>query len=372
MSPAPTIAHASSKDGVAPWEKTTRLNWLQTLRAVSVLLVMLHHLRSAAGVYFNQAGLVDFFYFGHCGVDVFFVISGFIMWHVYRDDLHRPERFPSFIQRRFIRIYPIYWILTTALLVVIAFAPGEVKSYKRNIFYIIESYSLLPLGYAQGNPIIPAAWSLFHEIKFYLVFSLCILLPPRWARWWVRGWVALTLLHMAWLVTPEGQQAGMGFLFSPFNLQFLSGCVIAHLVGTRRPSLPLGLSATLLGVASIAFFGCLDAHLALEDRLIRALAYGLPAALLVFAATTFDYLPSVSRHASRFMAFVGDASYAIYLIHYPIYGFCSMALIKLGWAAHLPLAVILSLLFLGAFAVSLLFHITVEKPLTAKLKRWLR
>jgi exopolysaccharide production protein ExoZ len=364
-----TIERSTATQGVGPWEKSLRLNWLQTLRAVSVILVMLHHLRSAWGVYFNPRKNLDFLYFGHCGVDIFFVISGFIMWHVYQNDVNRPERFIPFIQRRFIRIYPVYWILTTALLAVLLLAPGEVKDYKRDFFYIVESYSLLPLGFAQGNPIIPAAWSLFHEIKFYLFFAVCILLPAKASRWWVRGLVTLTLLHLAWLLTPDGQAAGMGFVFSPYNLQFLAGCLIAHTVGTRRPSPLLATLALALGIGGIAVLGWFDAHLMLEDRLIRALAYMGPAAALVFGATTLDYLPSARDYASRFLAFVGDASYVLYLIHYPVYCFGALLLLKLGLGAEWSAWVILPVLFVAAFVASVLFHVLVEKPVTAILKR---
>jgi exopolysaccharide production protein ExoZ len=369
MSSARATEPSIALQGVGPWEKALRLNWLQSLRAISVILVMLHHLRSAWGVYFNPKENLDFLYFGHCGVDIFFVISGFIMWHVYRNDLNRPERFIPFIQRRFIRIYPVYWILTTALLVVLVLAPGEVKDYKRDFFYIVQSYSLLPLGFAQGNPIIPAAWSLFHEIKFYLFFAGCILLPAKASRWWVRGLVTLTLLHLAWLLTPDGQAAGMGFVFSPYNLQFLAGCLIAHTVGTRQPSPALATVALALGIGGIAVLGWFDAHLLLEDRLIRALAYMGPAAALVFGATTLDYLPGARDYASRFLAFVGDASYVLYLIHYPVYCLGALLLLKLGWGAQWPAWVILPALFVAAFVASVLFHAVVERPVTAFLKR---
>lgn len=364
-----TVEPSIAMQDVGPWEKSRRLNWLQSLRAVSVILVMLHHLRSAWDVYFDRPENLDFLYFGHCGVDIFFVISGFIMWHIYRDDLNRPERFIPFIQRRFLRIYPVYWILTTALLAVLLLAPGEVKDYKRDFFYIVQSYSLLPLGFAQGNPIIPAAWSLFHEIKFYLLFAVCIVLPAEASRWWVRGLVALTLLHLAWVLTPAGQTVGMGFVFSPYNLQFLAGCVIAHTVGTRRPSQILAAIALALGIGGIAVLGWLDAHRMMEDRLIRALAYMGPAAALVFGATTLDYLPATRDRASGFIAFVGDASYVLYLIHYPVYCMGALLLLKLGLGAPWSVWVILPVLFIAAFAASVLFHMLVERPLTAILKR---
>ena len=370
MPRSPSI-EASHGNGIAPWEKAARLDWLQTLRAASVLLVMLHHLVSATDVYFNEKGIIDFFYFGHCGVDIFFVISGFIMWHIYRADLHRPDRFTPFLKRRFLRIYPVYWILTTGLLLVILWVPGEVKDYKRNVFYIIETYALIPLGFAQGNPIIPAAWSLFHEIKFYLLFSLCILLPPRASRWWARILVILTLLHMAWLVTPDGQAAGMGFLFSPFNLEFLAGCLVAHFVQNREPKGWVACLATVVGVTGIAVLGHLDSLRAMEDRLVRVLAYGGPSVALVLAATTLDHLPAWRHRTSRLMVLLGDASYAIYLIHYPIYCMAALAIIKLGLAAKLPLAVVLTVFFAAALIIALLFHVFVERPLTDKLKRWL-
>jgi peptidoglycan/LPS O-acetylase OafA/YrhL len=356
-----TVVHKSAAPG--------HLNWLQSLRAVSVLLVLLFHLEAVSAAYFHSPGTAGFFYFGHCGVDVFFVISGFIMYYMYRCDWSQPAQFVPFLKRRFIRIYPIYWVLTTVLLGMMFLMPGLGQAYKRGFFYITESYSLLHTGYMQGEPVIPAAWSLFHEIKFYLLFSVCILLPSRINRFWLGGWVGLTLCQTVWGFTPDGKKGIESFLFSAYNLQFILGCIVANYTMRKRFSEKFGAAVGLVGLAGFAVACYLDCCRFLEIQTIHILSYSAPAALLVMAATIFDFSPYLSRYTSRLMVFIGDASYSMYLIHYPFYCFCALLLIGAGINTHLGLWVMLAALFLAAFLISALCFALLEKPLMQQLKK---
>lgn len=168
---------------VAPLHTQRRLRWLQCLRGFSVLLVLAYHAASVVDLHLGGTPLVGWLKFGHSGVDIFFVISGFILFYLHAPEFGRAEKFWGYLQKRFVRIYPLYWILTTAVLVPALLFPGIVKGYKLSAASIMESYLLIPLTYS-GLPILPPGWSLFHEIKFYLFFALLFLLKAPWHRLW--------------------------------------------------------------------------------------------------------------------------------------------------------------------------------------------
>ena len=346
----------------------SRLNWLQSLRGISVVAVMLHHLTSANDAYFKNNGSVNFLYFGHCGVDIFFVISGFIMYHLYHRDWSRPEQFTSFIIRRFTRIYPIYWIITTAVLALALLLPGALKEYKLNPFYLIESYSLLPLGYSIGNPVIPAAWTLFHEMKFYIVFSGCILFQRSAIVLWIAGWIALTVLQTLWLLRPESLHQGVNFVFSPYNFEFLLGCIIAWYVSKKKPRLIVGILSGVSGVVVISAIAYFDNQRFLENTLAHILLYSIPSTLFVLAVAVMDTSSRFNSYTNRPIILLGDSSYSLYLIHYPVYAICSIVTIRLGLSSHLPMWMIFLLMISISTVISLFFHARIERPLINILK----
>jgi exopolysaccharide production protein ExoZ len=150
------------------FKPTNKLNSLQILRALAALLVLLFHGQGVVkqvfhGNYFNQ-----YFSMGKCGVDIFFVLSGFIIFYTNHKLIGKPSSFLGFIKKRLIRIYPIYWIVTLAILPAYLFVPsfGQGDELQTNV--IIPSFLLVP-GYRA--PILVAGWTLIHELLFYLLFS---------------------------------------------------------------------------------------------------------------------------------------------------------------------------------------------------------
>ena len=142
---------------------------LQILRAVAAVAVVLVH----AGI--------DLSYFGHtnvtwttrgnAGVDLFFVVSGFVMVYIASPQFGKREAPVQFFVRRLIRIVPLYWLLTTGYIVA--------KSYP--LAYIAASYLFIPAARPNGvlQPVILQGWTLTYEMFFYLLFAIAILLRRR-------------------------------------------------------------------------------------------------------------------------------------------------------------------------------------------------
>lgn len=346
------------------------LRWLQCLRGFSVLLVLGYHAASVVDIHLGGSPLVGWLKFGHCGVDIFFVISGFILFYLHAPEFGRTEKVHRYLRKRFFRIYPLYWILTTAVLIPALLLPGVIKGYKLSPASIIESYLLLPVTFS-GLPIIPPGWSLFHEVKFYLFFALLILLKAPWYRLWLWAWAGMGVLSTAWIVRNPGtfRHVWDYFWTGPYHLLFLAGCVAAW-IAMKRPF--ASSSARFLLLTGFLVFGVIVTGDITNwlPRLSRILGYGLAAFLMISACVTMDQTPQMAEKAPRWLSRIGDASYSIYLVHFPVMFLAAKAA---SFVINTPLGIGSQIAASALFAVVGLavsftvFH-CMEVPLTRKLK----
>ena len=326
----------------------SRLLHIQALRGVAALLVLLSHLQRIESRTVASPLLPDSFAFGMMGVDLFFVISGFIMVFVTRD-WARPGRQGEFLFARAARIYPLYWIVSLALLAVWLVRPDLVFSSSPNQPSLLNSLLLVP-DYAY--PLLEVGWTLVYEMGFYLVFALLLFLPARLRPWGLLGWGALVALGLA-----LGWQNGgaVAFhLFNPLTFEFLAGAAAALAFLRWDGNRALGLGLAGIGLASLLLW--LFIGTTFEDGWTRALRFTPPATALVLGAALLD------RHGRRAwtpLVRLGDWSYSLYLTH-----LLSLSLLALLWR-HLdlglaPLFLLLAILF--AVIVSALTYRLVEAP----------
>ena len=145
---------------------------IQNYRGIAALLVVLFHTTVMTRYYFlDENYLTWLFEFGHAGVEFFFVLSGFIIYRIHRIDFSNPNRFYPYFLKRIIRIYPIYILLTLLLLPFWLIFDSSGEQYHREIVPLIKSLFLIPQSHF---PHIGVAWTLTHEMLFYIVFSLFI------------------------------------------------------------------------------------------------------------------------------------------------------------------------------------------------------
>ncbi|WP_323763182.1 acyltransferase [Maricaulis sp.] len=330
---------------------------VQYLRAIAVMMVVVGHLHQAGIRFMDTDILGPAGYLGFAGVDVFFVISGFIIHTLYRTAT-KPTA--SYALKRLNRIFPLYWLFTgLSLLGYVVF--GDTLSRDLDQLDWLASLTLLPTG---QPPLLLVGWTLTHELYFYLVYGLALFLPPRLRLVAAALWATLTVLAMTGLVETNSPSSALAL--SGFNLQFLAGIVLAEfrdrLPGLRWPALAALATGSGIALAWTIRQG-LDGMAAAD---VRVAAFFVLAVGLVWTVLAWQpRWPSL-------VTSIGDWSYAIYLGHLLAIGVLARLL-----AAGLPDGMVGTLvLYVTGLAASVLLglvvHRFIETPQLNAGKQWIR
>lgn len=351
---------------------------LHAYRGIAALLVLLHHASQITEKYCGRPYDRGIFSFGFAGVDFFFVLSGFIITHVHMHDIGQRAAVRPYLWKRFVRIYPLYWIVTLALLPVYFARPDFGRGEETKAWTILTSLLLIP---QPDGPILTVAWTLCHEIKFYLLFALAILLGPASAR---RLFFAITGISTV-LLTIEIAEHRLNsasfllqFLFSRYNLEFALGCLSAWVIIHSPPPAPrLICLIGLLGFAAAALFQN-DSGVFTETNSIAT--FGLASTSLVLGAAAHELREAAARNRDlnsdrsrrhrlaemRPFRFLGDASYSLYLTHTVSLSALAKLFSQLDLQHTLGLLGSGTLMTIAAMGTGCLFHVTVER----QLLRW--
>lgn len=333
---------------------------IQSLRFVAAALVVVAHATQAVSMRMHGDDGSDYWKLGTIGVDIFFVISGFIMAITTRATVPGWRPALDFMRRRLIRIFPLYWLYTTAKLLILLVLPAASIKVFPTTEHIVASYFLIPHPDAAGNiwPVLPVGWTLSFELSFYLVFAMAIATTRYRA---VFTAVAFAALAAAAQLRPQSQ--GLQFLANSFLLEFLYGVMLAALA----PRLVHWANKPRLLLAGAV--GCVATALALmgwAPSLPRGLAYGVPSALVVAAFVILEWHGGARRWLMR-LGPLGDASYSLYLAH----TFVVPALVSLfGVVLGVQPLVVLLLVLASSVVVSLLSYRWLERPMTVWLGAW--
>ena len=337
---------------------TRRLAGIEAARGIAACAVVLYHasrhVDQAYGFASGRAALA----FGHAGVDLFFVISGFIILFVHWEDVGRPARLAHYAGRRVTRVLPAYWV-ALALTILMAMAGGHRAP---EVGQLAASALLLP---SDTPPLLGVAWTLQYEIVFYAAFALLILHRGAGRAVFVLWAVAIVLAWAGWRMA-----ALPGSLTGAYNVEFFLGLGIAAQL--RRGALPA--ARTVLWVGILAFAICALAEDAgwIDGYADTArLLYG-PAAAAVIAG-----LAEASRQGRlvppALLRVLGSASYAIYLFQFVAIGLLWQVWLHAGIVPALPHALLAPIAFivlsLGGIGGGVLASALVEKPLLRALRR---
>jgi peptidoglycan/LPS O-acetylase OafA/YrhL len=337
-----------------------RLLDLQALRGLACLLVLLYHAAEwerLPGLAVEHRLLAPFRYCGYAGVDLFFVLSGFIITWVHADHLGRPAALPAYALRRCRRLYPVYWVCWLGVNLPRWRRHGAAPSEALTQLLLLPrpGPERFPQGSLQaGNVCFPQSWTLVYELLFYLLFAAFILLPRRCFLPLLTGWF-LAVAALALLGLPAALP------LQPLVLEFLLGCFAAALL-RRQVRLPvgpcLGLGVLWFAAGSWLHFAGLTAG-PLDPRQ-RVLAFGVPSALLVAALAARER--AGTPLLPRPLRSLGDASYSIYLSHVLV--FWSVCKRSRGLVHHFwPHLAWIGLLTGTALAAGYLLHVCLERPL---------
>ena len=318
---------------------------VQYLRAAAALLVVTYHAVHKQG---QLAGTTQSWDVGQCGVDLFFIISGFIMCNTAES---RRLTATSFLKARFIRIMPLYWTLSLAALAIFLVRPDLVNSSGGETT-ILNSFTLYPVG---KKLLVQNGWTLSYEFWFYLIFAVTIHLGNMLRPLAVSS-IIVALVAIGQFASFQSPAAI--FATSPMLLEFVMG-VLAYTYMTLRPrsSFPYPLLA-LVGVVWLCLFG--------ERGLsgIRPIDFGVPM-LLVFVgvvrceSTLYKFRTTMPGRLAKAL---GDSSYSLYLCH-PFSLVATAVLIKRIGLSNYPVASVATLVALAALTGFVCYRL-VETRLT--------
>jgi peptidoglycan/LPS O-acetylase OafA/YrhL len=347
---------------------------IQVLRALAAAVVAFGHGQHFIGIPMEKQGQV--FPWSHAlpwasGVDLFFVISGFTMVYSSERLFGQAGGARTFAWRRVTRIAPLYWALTSYILIVDALRhkPGH------DPISVLMSFLFIPwdtAGTGVPRPVFELGWTLNYEMFFYAVFALTIGFARETAAKITIGVLAaLTLIGL--VLQPVQAQA---FVWTqPIILEFAFGVMLA-LAARRGLVLPLAARVALIaGGAAALYYDLLHSNMQphawlTPNDLWRVLGWGVPAAM-IFAGVVLapraaaDGAPGL---LTRWGARLGDASYALYLCH-PIVMSAFSALwfaLKLNQTLNPWVGVVASLCL--SVAASLIIYRWFELPMTRALQ----
>lgn len=320
---------------------------IQTLRFIAASLIVLVH----------SAGEFGFRSFGAFGVDIFFVISGFIIYFV------TSSNSKNFIVKRLVRIVPLYWLLTTVTIIVLYADDSIFRSVKFDFFHFLSSLFFIPNWNISSNyqPILKLGWTLNLEMVFYLIFYLSMKISHRH-----RGSICTIFIVFGFLIIESldlKTENILNFYSQSIILEFCFGIVIAK-VYLNRSVMSIE-NAIILAVISIF---CLSLANYFEQIYYKSrfFYWGLPAAGLVYAAIVLEYHNSIKgRRITEILNLMGDLSYPLYLTHiYIVAGFYRLVDIDVNLWQLFTIGLTLS--FMVSYVLNRFYDMPVRRYLTAR------
>lgn len=337
-----------------------KLQSVQVMRGLAAAAVALFHTpvilsEPKYGAMVMPSGLVDK---GWIGVNLFFVLSGFIILRAHIADIDAPARLPNYFWRRFARVYPLYWAFL-AVFVVTALAGIGREDFSHDALGIISTLSLVKFSPGLVLPL-KVAWTLFHEVMFYAIFALLIL-NRRLGIVVMTAWFAVILAHIGsaniWLAPS-----------SIWNINFFFG-MAAGLLYTRL-GMKTGFGLLAAGLSVLALLLCSGAILSAPDQQEHApiafIALGVAFAMVVLGAAVVE---RASRSAlPRLALLLGDASYSVYLVHSAVISILCIVGARWHYFGASPL-VAFGAIGAAAIGSGVVAHVVLEKPLLKALRR---
>jgi len=331
---------------------------IQALRAFAAASVVLHHtlamLNHTAGYSFS------FPTNGAAGVDLFFLISGFVMVYTHFDDFGAPGAAISFARRRVIRIAPLYWITTTLTVALLVVAPRLFSSITLDWSNVIFSYLFLlsPNSLGDVGTVTQTGWTLCFEAYFYLVFAVLLSLPRRYFLVAAGLTFGFGLLIGALATVPPWATAAV----RPLVIEFYLGSIIAFLF-LRGFALPptIAILAVIVGTATLALL-----HPSHEWAHVSS--WGVASGLIIIGAVSLEHF---GIRVPKLLVALGASSYSLYLVHPFVFAAFGKAW-SLMHLSSVPALIPGTIGFAAALAVGHGVYLWLERPITEWLKGWSR
>jgi peptidoglycan/LPS O-acetylase OafA/YrhL len=319
---------------------------IQFLRFIAALYITLFHISYWWN--YKHDALGGLFDNGYGAIDLFFVISGFVVVQSAATFKTGWASFLLFLKKRFVRIYPVYWLFLLFFLIT-----GMVNISGRTGFQIWQAIFLLP-GH-QG--IIRTTWTLQYELYFYFLIGLTVL--NRNGKYLIGALFLFSLAansaSLLAAIVYNWHIPVFGF-YNEFVLEFFLGTVIWKLFN----KVPFWLAILLMLTGAVLFL------VPIKINASHIVAFGIPAALLLTGLTALEWQQKIK--IPGFMVLLGNASYSLYLIHPPL---IHTILGKLD-AAYATNRWLILLFVMALSALAVLVYLKIERPLLRILNSYLQ
>jgi exopolysaccharide production protein ExoZ len=317
------------------------INSLQYGRALAALAVVVCHGANATGVFEGFPPLLKVTTDkGMLGVDFFFVLSGFIIMRAHMHDARTAQAATSYLRKRLTRIYIPYLPISVGLMFLYQTFPSISQSQRD--WGVLTSLTLFPTGQPTALLI---AWTLIHEMMFYCIFLASYFFKRIVFVVFVLIW-AMAILVAWWFGWSLSAFPFFRYFFSPLNLEFIAGMASAYAYAqlSARWLLPL-IIVGVVGIVSYFF----------AFSLLSRVGFGISVALIVIGVAMLER--ENSPPPIGWLLILGNASYAIYLVHYPIMAAAARLSLRLhSWELSMMFCV-----FAGT-ALGVAYHFWIEKP----------
>lgn len=379
----------------------TNILSIQALRAIAAILVVFCHSEQFTSFAFD-VHMVKYLgqCFGNFGVDIFFVISGFIMFYINHDKFGKPNVVGKFLQRRLLRIFPIYWVIT--LFVLIFIIPSTMYKYAlpesqyatinsvQNLTYLLQNFLLIPSFNHDSQPIatvIGPAWTLIYEMFFYYIFGFFLFFNKKFCIYGLN--IIFLLLVLSSLMMnlsvfhyqPHGFLSFVSFYGNNIIFEFIFGCFLANRYLNNKF---LNTQLAVLSIIFAMFIFVLAYHIPEKHYWelhgfmrfsliyhIKMLGGGVPAALLLYGVLSLEARKVIQ--VPRFLIKLGNASYSIYLFHFPLFIVLLLAMFKKTSEYFLiPGDIVVLFVWLTCVSGGYLAYLYVEVPLMKWIKNAMR
>lgn len=342
-------------------QRERNIDSIQAVRAIAAIFVLLYHASALISHRLNY-DLTSYFWYGYSGVDIFFVLSGFIIF--YSASTHKNLTSTEFFARRLIRIYPIFWLATLSVVLIAIigkyfhFGDSDIMSSVSALSFesLIATLLLIP----KSSEIILVAWTLSYEMMFYVIFALLFFKNKKsflvvMALWVIASSIFAFILHSDY----SGTKSPFIAMLNPIMVEFLFGCglaVIFQHVKHVNGFLILAVLCVGIGIIlTVALHKSALIEVPTKNQYLRFWDYGVPAAIFIFSLL---YLP---LSYPKSLLFLGDASYSIYLFHYPLMGIIARVIAM----SHLPMNNIIGFMLTVGITtlICCMIYQFIEKPI---------
>lgn len=336
---------------------------LQVMRGIAAFAVAIYHTHIilAKPVYGGKILFAPVASLGWSGVNFFFILSGFIIVYAHNGDIGRPDKATHYIWRRFSRVYPIYWVLLGVYVAASWVGIGH-PDFGWSPVNLLSSFLLIRLNSDLTLPL-QVAWTLFYEIMFYAAFLTLIL-----NRWLGIGIFALWISAIIYfsLIKGDGEP---GWHLHVWNFYFVAGAVTYFLFKKLPNQWDIWIFVAGIGMLLVcALTDILGPRLDDVQRIPwKLMVLILPFAMILLGGVLLE------RHrdwkAPDLLLLLGNASYAIYLVHSPVISVLAQINARL-LGDSLPDSILFLAILILSVSAGVVAHLILEKPTLALLQKY--